>query len=77
MRKIREAELQRAYVRELQALANPLAQAQTNQGLLSQAYAQQAFLNAQNVSQIDSAFEGFCNCVPSRGQVWAANRQGD
>ena len=63
-------------MRALQEL-DPMAQAQANQGLLSQAYAQQAFLNAQNVSQINSAFEGFCNCVPSRGQVWAANRQPD
>jgi len=56
---------QRQQAQMQQALANqqanlPLAQLAQYQGMLG---AQQA-----------SMFDGWCNCVPSRSQVWAANR---
>jgi hypothetical protein len=44
-----------------------LAQAQLN----SQ-YAQALYQHAQN--QQAAQWQGFCNCVPSRSQVWEANR---
>jgi len=41
------------------------------QQMQAQQYAQLAYANPQG---LQGAFEGFCNCVPSRAQVWGANR---
>jgi hypothetical protein len=58
-------------------MALPYAQAQ-NAALQQYAQAQlQAAMNAQNFYPFQQAqpglqaFDGFCNCVPSRSQVWA------
>jgi hypothetical protein len=52
-----------------------MAYAQAQQNLANQ----QAQL-AQYAGQaqgLQGAYEGFCNCVPSRAQVWGAAREGD
>lgn len=48
------------------------AQAQYNSAQNPQA--QLAYQNPQGLQQ--QAFGGFCNCVPSRAQVWGASRNG-
>jgi hypothetical protein len=49
-----------------------------NQAASAAAAQQYAAMNAQMAAQNQmlgmQAFDGFCNCVPSRTQVWGANR---
>jgi hypothetical protein len=64
----------------------PYAQAQAQMNAMQMQYAaaqnqmaaQQSPFYGQGLSQMQRAlnpdFDGFCNCVPSRSQVWAANR---
>ena len=67
----------RAEAQEQQALQ--VARPQYHQAALLQSQAAQQQMQAQQYAQLayanpqglQGAFEGFCNCVPSRAQVWA------
>ena len=49
------------------------AQAQQVNQLLGQHHYQQQQLNAQNaLAQQQQGYQGWCNCVPSRAQVWGS-----
>ena len=71
-----------AQYRAQQQLASQQMQAQAQ---AQQAQAQQAFYQQQNLANqqaglaqyagLQGAFEGFCNCVPSRAQVWGAEQR--
>ena len=80
-----EAQRQMAYAQAAQALQNQqynqqLAQQNAPASLQAQHYASmvpsplgQGQLGQQFGLQQHGAFEGFCNCVPSRAQVWGAS----
>jgi hypothetical protein len=54
-----------------------MAYAQMSAQQLAQQADNLAWRNQQQLGQaqgLQGAFEGFCNCVPSRAQVWGANR---
>jgi hypothetical protein len=53
-------------------LQSQAAQLQMQAQMQAQQYAQLAY--PRNPQGLQGAFEGFCNCVPSRAQVWGANR---
>jgi hypothetical protein len=67
---------------------NPLASQQAQQNIANQQFAQQAQQNIAMAQQQNLAnyanqaqglqwrgdYDGFCNCVPSRAQVWGADR---
>ena len=58
----------RQYAYQQQALGQPQQNLANQQAQFAQ-YAGQA-------QGLQGAFEGFCNCVPSRAQVWGARREG-
>jgi hypothetical protein len=78
-----EAQEQAALMRQYQGLQpmrpadgrQALAQAQTN-AALAQQHQLAAMGQAQNLQAqyagLQGAYQGFCNCVPSRAQVWGA-----
>jgi len=57
---------------QMQQAQQALAQQQANLALAQQA--QLAQYQGMLGAQPASVFDGWCNCVPSRSQVWAANR---
>jgi len=58
--------------RQQAQMQQALAQQQANLALAQQA--QLAQYQGMLGAQPASVFDGWCNCVPSRSQVWAANR---
>jgi hypothetical protein len=58
-----------------QNAANPLASQQAQQNIALAQQAQPAdYANQAQGLQWRGDYDGFCNCVPSRAQVWGANR---
>lgn len=74
----RDLQAQYAFLRQsqIQALANQYAQAQAQQAQAQHAQAQQAqALGLRQLQWEEGRWGGYCNCVPGRSQVWAAEQR--